>query len=79
MNGFDSDDLKKAFAGAGEKLKSEFGNLAEGVDIEALKEGADKLADEAAALVKKYPVQTTLAAFAAGCLVGALFAGRKRQ
>jgi len=74
---FNGDDIKKKISEAGEKLKSEFGSFAEGVDFEELKKAGENIADEAASLVKKYPMQSAVAAFVAGTLVGSLL-GRKR-
>jgi ElaB/YqjD/DUF883 family membrane-anchored ribosome-binding protein len=74
---FNGDDIKKKLSEAGDKLKEEFGSFAEGVDFEELKKAGEKIADEAAVLVKKYPVQSAMAAFVAGTLVGGLL-GRKR-
>lgn len=74
---FNGDDIKKKFSEAGEKLKNEFGAFADGVDFEELKKASEKIADEAIGIVRKYPVQSAVAAFVAGTLVATLF-GRKR-
>lgn len=71
------DDIKRALSEAGEKIREELGSIAENIDIEELKKAGEKFADDAATLVKKYPVQSALAAFAVGCLVGSAL-GRRR-
>lgn len=66
-----SDDIKRAFAETGERIRSEAGAFAESVDAEKLRRAATDLADEAAELVRKYPLQSCLGALAAGLLLGA--------
>lgn len=61
----------------GEKIREGLEALQEQVDCEELKATAAKVGEEAAAFVRKYPLQSAAGAFALGCVLGALF-GRRR-
>lgn len=72
-----ADKTKRAAAETAETLKEKLSSLQSLEEIEGLKEAAGELADEAAAFVRKYPVQSVLGAVAAGFLLGALLNRRK--
>jgi len=64
---------KRMAAESSEDLKEKLSSLASAEDLEKLKESAGEMAEEAAAFVRKYPVQSVLGALAAGFLLGAFF------
>jgi ElaB/YqjD/DUF883 family membrane-anchored ribosome-binding protein len=68
---------KRAATDSAAGLKEKLSSLKDLEEIEGLKEAAGELADEAAAFVRKYPVQSVLGAVAAGFLLGALINRRK--
>jgi len=72
-----ANEAKGAAGKATEQLKEKFSALGDLEQIEGLKEAAGELADEAAAFVRKYPVQSVLGAVAAGFLLGALLNRKK--
>lgn len=68
---------KKAAAESGGEIKDKLSALAEGEDWEELKKLAGTMGEDAAAFVRKYPLQSVLGAAALGFLLGTTF-GKKR-
>ena len=68
---------KRAATDSAAGLKEKLSSLKDLEEIEGLKEAASELADEAAAFVRRYPVQSVLGAVAAGFVLGALVNRRK--
>ena len=72
----DKSQAKRMAEEAETKIREGLSSLGEKIDTEELKASAEKLADEAAALVRKYPLQTAGVALAVGFVLGALFSRR---
>lgn len=75
----DKSQAKKMAEDAENKIREGLGAIGEkieSIDTDELKASAEKLADEAATLVRKYPLQTAGVALAVGFVLGALFSRR---